>query len=939
MREVTDIEQERLDRLTPFQEPWAKFLERLGAFTDSLASDLRTCREDLASILDSQASRGLAPPEAEAEDLAGFRAARARATLALLHDPVSQERRKKICLRALQALENYEQSLADLASGLPSPVPATGPQLLSCLGNAVARGWRANRVNNQATSRNIPLREIVAAELLSASHPRLEPEGRYLLVLLQAARSLRQPWDSAREALDTAAAGGAAPRAGRDRALPNPPKDRAAWLAEKCDEAVERLQAHPRISASRIADRVLSSFLRPNARVLPGSHEATVSIRAHWAAQLHVVEEELRLELLLVQFEDRLLMLAENSLRNLEAEHSHLVAELDRAMDWLGQQLNAPTQGAFPEPRCDLVPASMRLAEIDAGVQRELEALPESTEVTVRLSPLPPPASEPRMLAVRETCRQVYLHTTRPRILEAQRLVESEHRRILQGIERARQVVAFGAEPASPEAAPDPALAREAMQNALSLLQYYREERIKWREPADRILFRSLASQFLESRLVLRRRRLGVLLYLAEQGFRSAAAEVARRSAAGLAGAWNTTVRVADRAGSAFLIRIGWKEPPREDRMEVVTRPVMPGEFVEDLTRKELPMLYRRLFRYEPIEDPRFLVGRERELGAIAEARRFWESGRPAAVMIVGQRGSGKTSIINCALKRDLAGLEVIRGEFGRRISNEALLRDFLARLLGLEVPEQIESSLLERRRVVILEELERTFLRQVGYYGAVRALLRLIAATCPSTLWVLATNEVSFQFLEPAVQLGRSFSHRINAGSAPREDLYEAIMMRHKLSGLRLNFLAQPAETGPLRTALGRDGKQKDPGESFFDVLASESGGVYRSAFDLWLGQIDAIQAGEIVMRPLLRPELSPVVDDLSLEDLFTLVAILQHGGLTAEEHMVVFQESVASSRARLDGLIARELIEPDPARDGLRVRPQAMRIVREALYRRNLL
>ena len=102
--------------------------------------------------------------------------------------------------------------------------------------------------------------------------------------------------------------------------------------------------------------------------------------------------------------------------------------------------------------------------------------------------------------------------------------------------------------------------------------------------------------------------------------------------------------------------------------VEVVTRPYLPEEFTVDLNAKDLPLLYRRLFRFEPLQDPRFLVGRETEMGAIAAARSMWEANRPVAVILVGQRGSGKTSLINCSLKRTLAGQEVVRGEFNRRL-------------------------------------------------------------------------------------------------------------------------------------------------------------------------------------------------------------------------------------------------------------------------------
>jgi hypothetical protein len=365
----------------------------------------------------------------------------------------------------------------------------------------------------------------------------------------------------------------------------------------------------------------------------------------------------------------------------------------------------------------------------------------------------------------------------------------------------------------------------------------------------------------------------------------------------------------------------------------------LPQEFVADLAAKDLPAIYRRLFRFEAVQDPRFLVGRDRELAAIAEARSFWEAGRPVSIVLVGERGSGKTSLINCALTQTLKDLEVIRGEFGHRLLTEAELHGFLAQLLGAPEPDHLESFLAQRRRVIILEELERTFLRQVGCYAAIRALQRLIAATCSSTLWILVVNQVSFRFLDAALNLGDSFSHRIDAASASGDALRQAILVRHNLSGLRLHFAPSPSQLS-LRDRFHAilDG-QADPETVFFATLAKASAGVFRTAFDIWLGQIERVESGLLYMKPLLLPDLSPLINALDAADLFTLVAILQHGSLTPEEHGRVFQKTEASSRTQIDELVAREIVEQDPGRAGLRVRPEALRVVHEALYRRNLL
>jgi hypothetical protein len=239
----------------------------------------------------------------------------------------------------------------------------------------------------------------------------------------------------------------------------------------------------------------------------------------------------------------------------------------------------------------------------------------------------------------------------------------------------------------------------------------------------------------------------------------------------------------------------------------------------------------------------------------------------------------------------------------------------------------------------VILEETERAFLRQVGYYGAIRGLQRLIAATCSSTLWVVALNQLAYEFLASSLDLAPSFSHRINASNASRNHMRQAIMLRHNLSGLRLQF-APPPDPPNLAGRVKRYLRANpDPEATFFDSLSAEAVGVFRAAFEIWLGQIDRAAGGALYLKPLVSMNLSPIVKDLDLDDAFTLVAMMQHGSLTPEEHAIVFQASYTASRSQIDELVAREIVEPDLGRPGFRVRPEAVRIVHEALYRRNLL
>jgi hypothetical protein len=272
-------------------------------------------------------------------------------------------------------------------------------------------------------------------------------------------------------------------------------------------------------------------------------------------------------------------------------------------------------------------------------------------------------------------------------------------------------------------------------------------------------------------------------------------------------------------------------------------------------------------------------------------------------------------------------------GEFNERVLNPADLRVALAAIVGAPAPDQLEDHLMSTPRVVVLEEVERTFLRHLGHYEAVRALARIISATGSSVLWIVVLNRVAFSFLDAATGLGQRFSHRINASTATADEIRQAILIRHNLSGLRLRF--EPPST------LSRQpfGRRIDPERAFFEMTARYSAGVYRTAFSIWLGHIAEIRDGLFSVRAPEVLDLLPVIADLSPADLFSLVAFMQHGSLTAEEHAIVFQQRIDISSAQLDELAARDIIAADPGRPGYRVRPEAMSVVQEALYRRNLL
>ena len=399
--------------------------------------------------------------------------------------------------------------------------------------------------------------------------------------------------------------------------------------------------------------------------------------------------------------------------------------------------------------------------------------------------------------------------------------------------------------------------------------------------------------------------------------------------------------------GSAHWVRgrvertmesVGGRVPTHPVLPPVIRRTTLRDTLALPAAKRELPPLYRLLFRLAPVEDRRFLVGRDQELAGIDQAVTDWEAGRFAACLLIGARGSGKTSLLNCAVRETIANHCLIRSEFNDRLLRPEQLNAFLRSLLGLRGDDDLLKALASERRILILEESERVFLRTVDGFAVVHHLMHLIHRTAATTLWLIVMNDRSFRVLDAATHLHRVFSHRINAMSVSRSDLETAILERHRLSGLRLEFAPPPAGDPRVNRAKRWFGIEDSPQKLFFDSLLQQSEGIFRSAFELWLSSIERVEGDTIHIRQPLDPSFNLFRSELAQEDHFTLLAIQEHGSLTQEELAEVLCESPDKSRGRTERLTALGLIEADPEHPGLRVRPEAQRFVNDLLRRANL-
>jgi len=919
-----------------FQIQWDRFQTGVDACVERLLNDLEECWNDCRQVLDAHQPRPDQPPPDKSAGIAAFAETRRRLAREQLQEPLARLKSLNAYPRALLAWQKYEQGLADLALLLPDQITVPGTDMLAALLDAGCAWHQRLRLRWRRRPVIVPLRSAIMGGIAPARPVWFPIIGKFLMALLTAQRYASRAWLVNRAVLDH-----------QEIDRPLSPKRITARTRESERDITATMQAvagvlmdrsrFHRAVRHRFARGVIRDALKPPPPRDLNWESSGQQWREHWWKQEQAVNDVNNLEIQLERFESRLTGHAEQLQASIHAEFDELQDVIDRLLEWLATPVTTGGDGAPPWPEFRLVPAASRLADFERFFLASLDGLPKQTaRHSWRLdSPVPPRSAD--TISPHQVAQEAFRRQSRERLDVILARVGERHSAVVTVLERAREVIQFAA--ADGSTAMDLRVRQEASDNAISLLANQRREIDAWKSESDRDLPAALAAQFTAMRQLLAMRRLGLLASASEYGLARCLTIVGEHSRRGLQRLFGVTIAATEKELTHLLRIIGWKTSGELYTSGVTRRPLLPATFTAESDIVDSSALYHRLFRQVPVEDPRFLQGRDHELAALHEARQAWDAGHPTSWLVVGARGSGKTSLINCILRKSFSDVTVLRAEFKERILDAGQLHAYLARLAALDDPDRLEEWLGAGRRVIVLEELERTFLRQVGRYEAIRALMRLISATSRNTLWIVAINWSAFNLLRAAVGLEAVFSHRLRIGVVSAAVLREAIMARHYYSALRIEYPPPAAQRRLVRQTRQVIGRRTDPESVFFDALATASGGLFRAAIDIWLGQIDRIQAGVLTLRPFELPDLTPVIEDLAPAELFTLVAITQHGSLAVEEHAEVFQTDLSTSRALLDELTAREIIEPDPAHPGYRIRPEAMKLVYEAVYRRGLI
>lgn len=917
-----------------FAGPWADFLADVDAASRTLLSEARATFTDIGALVSEAedhcgpaASWRLEPLRTDSLDaLYGDRATE------LVGDVVERYRRQRLAGRLTRGFADFGTQLEEAVGKLPVKSGILPRALIDSLDDSTGMSWWVELLRLRNRERTVLVR-AAALDGLSAVRDHLaRTEGLAYLLEVQIALELLDGWQLVHGYSLLELRG----EAGDDESE-RFDKDRDAWIAQvsRRRESVDSVLGELEEELSKIGGELAQAVIRGPR---PANHRRQLLRRreyeSYWSRQRAAVRSLIDTEIALIGLGRQATELARRLRGDVASEYESIIGELDTAIERLAAWVPGQPD-PVPHATARLVARSERLRQWRNGLERNVQGtLGDRVETLEPARALPGFRKPWRILEPRRLFLDA-VGTAAEIANEGFQLVENSHKKILRELDRVREVVAYSLG-TQDEAVEGTQIAVEGVANALSLLKHQREASEDMTPGVESAVVEATAAAFYQFLVAFERGRLSLASHVAREG----ASRAGRRMAVLLGEQGRDAGRKSwagvRRAYHWVLVRIGWIAPSGEDRQPVETWSYF-GEHVFTASEVHLPLIYDRLFRPEPVEDRRFLVGREEELQALEEAREAWKAGRFAAVVVDGERGSGKTSLLNCAVAAAFGGENVVRLSIGDRLLTARSVHEFLAAGLG-ESADDVPSSLRSEKRIIIVEEAERTFLRKIDGFGAIRELLSLVADTTGRNLWVLSLTREGCRFLNAALDLSSGFSHRLHASAVTADELRDAILQRHNLSGLRLEFASPPGRGRVQEWLRQQTARVQSSEDSFFDGLHELSGGVFRSAFTTWRRHIDRVDGGVLHMRSLGSPDLSRLTQALSREDLFFLQMLLQHGSLTVEEAATIFEWPLSVGQARVDHLLGRGILEAEPVVPGFRVQPEAGILVRAALDAQNL-
>jgi amino acid transporter len=342
---------------------------------------------------------------------------------------------------------------------------------------------------------------------------------------------------------------------------------------------------------------------------------------------------------------------------------------------------------------------------------------------------------------------------------------------------------------------------------------------------------------------------------------------------------------------------------------------------------EELPSYYRQLFYGQATINETFWVGRHRQIAAAKRAIASFDRGKVGALVVVGERGSGKTSLVQ-RITSELLGRRPIHRVMPPRhgTTHPAALTEALQNATRVDGTDEELLGHLGDGTVIVIDDLELWWERSESGFGVVDRVAELVERFGDRILFVVAMSSQAFSFINRFRALGDDALAVLECTPVPAEDLQSIVMLRHGSTGLKFVLGGkEEAELSDLRMA------------RLFSKHFDYSGGQVGAALRSWVTHVRKVGSGALdVVTP--SPSRWELLDELRPSLKAILVQLVLHKSLSRARLLDVTGAEPTSLDHELDTLVRMGLVN-ESQRHALAINPFVHHAVIRRLNQRGLL
>ena len=340
--------------------------------------------------------------------------------------------------------------------------------------------------------------------------------------------------------------------------------------------------------------------------------------------------------------------------------------------------------------------------------------------------------------------------------------------------------------------------------------------------------------------------------------------------------------------------------------IEYEQRSMVIEEVIEEVF---LPDGYLERFSTFPLEDQSQLKGREDELKNLKTAYDNWKINH-APLLVVSDLGEGASTLMYSSAML-YENLKIV--ENNTAIHSKEKLIKILKGVFDLEGEYKSISSLKEdlfaqeKEYVLIFENIERMFLREIKGFQLIEEFLLFIHRTKLRVYWIVTINKYSSYYLSNVKLFSANFSSVLKLKPMSSEVLVAELVSRNQ--GYKLVYLKPNRLTKKLNKTLKKAGPElrQELLKTEYDRSLSlyAKGNISRA---IHFAKLSAIRVKDDTV--FLKPYQQKAVPVLTLNELFLIEALFQHSRLTIIEFNNILRNTKRETRLAIEKLVEQNLI-----------------------------